>query len=181
MENSNLKYTSSSTKMSSSDINIDSSSDTNINIRYTVPYELESSHDDHNFSQNTTETQPQWYGIQLAKQQLWQEQRVFAHHQCVRFLSSDVTADDKSSTDDDEDDQEEVTTESRTPWQFSHLAKQFLQSEQECFANTFAKLEVSAQELKKKEDGKPEWKHEDLARHWERLEQRAFAGSFGIR
>lgn len=177
--------------MSNSNVNIDSSSNTHINIRYTVPYELESSHDDHNFPQNTTETQPQWYGIQLAKQQLWQEQRVFAHHQCVRFMASDVTADKSTiahensatynSTIDEDEEEKEGTTSPKPSWQFSDLARQFSKPEQECFANTFAKLEVSVQESRETEEQKPEWEHEDMARHWERLEQRAFAGSFGKR
>ncbi|KAH0367320.1 hypothetical protein KCU65_g4794, partial [Aureobasidium melanogenum] len=181
MDNSNIKYTSSSIKMTNSHLNIEPNSNTNIKIRYTVPYEVEFSHNDTVTSQTTTGSHPQWYGIQLAKQQLWQEQRVFAHQQCVRFLSS-ASGDDKSTTYNsttDDQEGEEVSEELKPSWQFSDLAKQFLQSEQECFANGFAKLKVSVQEPKETEDEKSEWRHEDLARHWERLEQEAFAGSFG--
>lgn len=95
--------------MSNSQINIDSSSNANINIWYTVPSR-------HNITtmQNTADPRPQWYGIQLAKQQSWQEQRGFAHHQRVRFISSTSTA-DNSTTNDDDDEEEGDTTESETP------------------------------------------------------------------
>jgi hypothetical protein len=158
--------------MFNSHINIDAFSNTNINIRYTAPSR-------HNITtlQNTTDPRPQWYGIQLAKQQSWQEQRVFAHHQRVRFISSTFTAD--NSTTDDDDDEEGDTTESETPWRFSNLAKHFSKLEQECLADSFAKVKVNNVEgSEEKQDGKPEWRFVDLARHWERLEQRAFAGSF---
>ncbi|KAG9586005.1 hypothetical protein KCU77_g7165, partial [Aureobasidium melanogenum] len=181
MENSNIKYTSESVKMSNSHINIDSSPNTNIDIRYTAP-----SHHDINTLQSTTEPHPQWYGIQLAKQQSWQEQRVFAHHQRVRSVSSKSPADNSTSNDDnsaidDDDDEEGDTTESETPWRFSHLAKQFSKLEQECFANGFAKVKVNVQGLEERGNERPEWRFEDLARHWERLEQKAFAGNFRAR
>lgn len=105
-----------------------------------------SSHHGINFSNSTTEPRPQWFGIQLAKQQSWQEQRVFANHQLVRSSSSSTdtsTADNNNSATDDDDDDAEVTTDPKPSWQFSHLAGQFSKLEQECFANSFAKVKVS--------------------------------------
>ncbi|KAG9846758.1 hypothetical protein KCU98_g6202, partial [Aureobasidium melanogenum] len=175
LENSNIEYISESAKMPNSHVNIDA-------IRYTVP-----SHHDIDTLQNTAEPRLQWYGIKLAKQQSWQEQRVFANHQRVRFLSSNSTdnstADDDTSAvnDGDEDEDEEVITNPKPSWQFSDLAKQVSKLEQECFANGFAKVKVNAQALEEIGDEKTEWRFVDLARHWERLEQRAFAGSFRVR
>lgn len=188
MESSNIEYTSSeSVKMSSSQIDIDSSSSMNINIRYTAPSRstsimetTESSHHGINFSDSTTEPRLQWFGIQLAKQQSWQEQRVFANHQLVRFNSTSSTESSfDNSTTDDED--EEATTDSRPSWRFSNLAKQFSKLEQECFANSFTKVKVNVQGQEKMGDENGEWRFVDLVRHRERLEQRAFASSFEMR
>ena len=170
MENSNIEYISQSVKMSNSHIEIDPLSKTNIDIRYTL-----FSHDDLEPPQTTTE----WYGISLAKQQSWQEQRVFANHQLVRFTSSSSTSTDNSSLEDYEE--TEATTGPKPSWQFSHLAKQVSKLEQECFANSFAKVKVDNEEIEKTGEEKQEWRFVDLARHWERLEQRAFAGSFRAR
>lgn len=200
IENSNIEYTSSeSVKMSSPQIDIDSSSSMSINISYTahtahsrsisITDTTESSPHCNNFSNSTTETRPQWFGIQLAKQQSWQEQRVFANHQLVRFnsASSSESSFDNSTTNDDDDDEEvitqpkEVTTDSRPSWRFSNLAKQFSKLEQECFANSFTKVKVNVQGQEKMGDENGEWRFVDLARQWERLEQRAFASSLEMR
>lgn len=171
MNYSNIEYTSESIKTLNSHIEIDCSNKTNIDIRYT-PF----SHHNLDTPQTTTETS-QWYGIKLAKQKSWQEQRVFANHQLVRFVSSSSssTSTDSSAFDDEEI---EAITEPNNPWQFSDLAKQVSKLEQECFANSFAKVNVNVEEIEGTGDERAEWRFVDLARHWERLEQRAFAGSF---
>lgn len=134
--------------------------------------QIEPPHIDINFPSpnQKTQTPSEWYGTKLAKQQAYQERRVFANRQCVRFggcggcsgassnnHGDDDQDDDKSEDEDRDEDREEVEdkdgerdAQSKQSWQFSQLAKNFSAKEQKLF-KTMAGRSQSIEEEEEEE------------------------------
>ncbi|KEQ99564.1 hypothetical protein AUEXF2481DRAFT_1060 [Aureobasidium subglaciale EXF-2481] len=92
----------------------------------------------HNTSHRRPCKDQELYGVALAKQKLWQEHRVFALGQCVRFDDDDEEQDDDESDDSDEQGKEEV----RERWGFEGMRKELEMLERVCFAKSFRVREV---------------------------------------
>lgn len=113
-------------------------------------------------SDEKTQTSPEWYGTRLAKQQAYQEQRVFAKKQCVRFGGcgdwAGATCYDYGDDDDDDGADDEKghgehrnEDEDKQPWQSSQLAKTFAAKEQKLFKTMARRCKRIEEEVEEEE------------------------------
>jgi len=113
-----------------------------------------------------TQTPSEWYGTKLAKQQAYQEQRVFAKRQRVRFGgcdgSSGTSSDDYGDDDDDDYDEDDniddgegekdhAEADTKQAWQFSQLAKSFAAKEQKLFKTMAGRCKRIEEEVEEEE------------------------------
>lgn len=114
-----------------------------------------------------TQAPPEWYGTRLAKLQAYQEQRVFAKRQRVRFGSSSgccgASPDEYGHDDYDEGDDDDESdgdgkkdgkqdAQSKQPWGFSQCAKNLAAKEQKLFKTMAKRCKRIEEEVEEEED-----------------------------
>ena len=132
------------------------------------------------------QTPSEWYGTKLARQQAYQEQRVFAKRQRVRFggcggcsgASSNDHGDYDYDDDEDEDDniddgegeKDHGEADTKQAWQFSQVAKSFAAKEQKLFKTMAGRCKRIEEEVEEEEEEFP-WRSSDrrngITRHSE--------------